>query len=726
VVLAGCILGGLAGAYIQFLWLTSPSEVRQWGVPQPGAFSLPGAWHALFFIGVCAAVSGSVAKILSSPSRYGMRDTYVAYAASVSALAFAATVVFDSTRGSASSSSAATAAATIVATLAGVSVITLKVSGFSVQNGVGILAVAVAGLSLGHVLIDFHQSGSEAYLIAHMLGFAGGYGVGLAHWRAKDHPPSSHLPPAALPIALGIIGLALPSLIANVIAAVLNVAPREIPFEGVQAFAIVGLAATLGIISRRNVTGERGSHRLAIDTGFLSSLAVAGALVSFELKSVATASTVMVLLSATVLLAAMTITPDFRRYARWEAEVSDQTDSPVSDHVFQRAVTAGRSCNIVGTALRGLSALLVFLISLTALSAEQQTQVPSAANWTEATTLAAALLAALSVTLVALPYVMPNSRFACYLALMLPIILAPVLTWLALPTLLALPSLAKAFMVIAFVQGLCLAVDAAQSWVGTGRWLRGERFGGRGDRASASILAVGWVILIPFEFALVYAGGSSLLVLVLVFGVLGAVRFPLALAAGNLAKMRGGRDMASMDTRLAFVYDELFRWAIALLAIGAPAVILRVLESFQLRADDTSSVVNLLGPVFLAGTPIALLAFALPEFCRTNYFYAKTQAAIVLRRDGREARDPAFTGTFNFSIGFWRSWKKANQRDLVLSERFAYGLLAHIATQNVFRSLAVLLQPLALIGLGLEMLVGYFASIYRLPALAAGPSTSDR
>lgn len=51
------ILGGLGGTYMQAQWIISDATILNWSIPVQHQFNFAGWWHAVFFVGVCAAVS---------------------------------------------------------------------------------------------------------------------------------------------------------------------------------------------------------------------------------------------------------------------------------------------------------------------------------------------------------------------------------------------------------------------------------------------------------------------------------------------------------------------------------------------------------------------------------------------------------------------------------------------------------------------------------------------
>ena len=51
------ILGGLGGAYMQAQWIISDTTLLNWSIPEQHHFNFAGWWHAVFFVGICAAVS---------------------------------------------------------------------------------------------------------------------------------------------------------------------------------------------------------------------------------------------------------------------------------------------------------------------------------------------------------------------------------------------------------------------------------------------------------------------------------------------------------------------------------------------------------------------------------------------------------------------------------------------------------------------------------------------
>lgn len=131
------VLGIVAGAVTQLLWLSDPAPRVNWTLPHPHHFNVAGWWHAGFLVAACGLFSGlwvwALSRIGANERRSGMAATraslgsFPATVAVASSLALAGLIEIDSssasqTRAGLTSIVAVGAGLVVLALLAGVTV----------------------------------------------------------------------------------------------------------------------------------------------------------------------------------------------------------------------------------------------------------------------------------------------------------------------------------------------------------------------------------------------------------------------------------------------------------------------------------------------------------------------------------------------------------------------------------------------------------------------------
>lgn len=121
---AGALLFGIAGLLVQISWIAASDPVRNWTIPRPHHFSLPGWYHAVFLI-TTAAVTGVMTLLTAHRIRAAppaVRDTlsraWTAAALCGAAIAFGVLLALDSADSVDTSAGQGSATAAITSVLA--------------------------------------------------------------------------------------------------------------------------------------------------------------------------------------------------------------------------------------------------------------------------------------------------------------------------------------------------------------------------------------------------------------------------------------------------------------------------------------------------------------------------------------------------------------------------------------------------------------------------------
>lgn len=707
--------GLLVGCAVQVAWLSDDSEPRQWGIPERWEFSLPGWWHAIFFCLACSVVAaGTAAVILGKQRRKTGADQFAVLLLGAAAVAFGLLVIADSTRGEITFSNRITALSTVAATVCALVPVVFAVIERTRDRISNLGAVGLTGCVVAVLLESLHGADGDDRLAAvvYVLCFISGAGLALAHWRFDEVQEIILAPPAVLILMFATVAALVPATGAAVLDSLGANASTLTAVTSRELLALDAVALALWALSWQSTGWRLVADRILIDALFVFSLAGLASVLSIDYSSglsflAATGAAGIFLFFAT-----QTIPPEVNRYTAIENEVARKygpgSSSP-SEYVYRLA--PGLLATFGGIVLRGVSCLMIFLAGLVAIAVRSGVVDPRPeSEWLTEIWLAVGTAIASGALLLLVGVVNPTSRSFMIAALVAPIAVAAVSVFCLIHGQVPLGKVSLVFLSIAAVQGIFLGLDAAQSQVGTGCWLRGRRFSG-GDVGIAVIYGVGTAILMPIEFLLIYFGSGGFLPVLGTVASLGVLRAAVALGVGRLAESRGGQGFASMQTVPGFLWDEIIRWVIAVCAVGAPAVVLRAVEGAGVFAEPDSLPVLVASLLVVTGTSLVAMIVLTPAFATNNlnYFYSQRDSLF----GGRHAAigGPA-TDAWRFISRTPGLWRDANRESTDPESRVVAGLGAHIGVQNILRNIACAIHPVALLYFAMELVGNRMSASY--------------
>lgn len=178
--IAATMSGVLAGAAVQVSWLASTEVPRQWGIPERWHFSLPGWWHAVFFVIVSGALAHMWARIVLSRPTERSESAGAFLILVVSTTGFGLTVIYD-----ANAYGGFDAASTLM--MSAVAIVGLTtVAMRAIEAPSERIAYLASGTGLGLLLYviarEIYVDGSSASVWVAVLSSVAGAGIGLAKW----------------------------------------------------------------------------------------------------------------------------------------------------------------------------------------------------------------------------------------------------------------------------------------------------------------------------------------------------------------------------------------------------------------------------------------------------------------------------------------------------------------------------------------------------------------